>query len=283
MSIQPADPEPPLLNLLRRMLSNDEEFSLLLDEFVGEAVSAKAPPDADLRRVYKNSLLATARESARHIAETARSSLERTFIRSLLLAYLWSDGLGLVSHPIQNDASAEIASFRASLARFAEIRVRFLKQNPRPDLSAFLDHQAATGEITWEERRSFAPLVGKYRFGRLDKRVHMTMQARFPNIRVHDHSVVADVYLWVPKRPDINIIVECDGFPYHSSEERFTRDRQRDRVFQANGYEVLRFSGSEIRRDPVQVANELVAHLRDRARRPKVSTAPDAVLRQTAG
>jgi very-short-patch-repair endonuclease len=63
----------------------------------------------------------------------------------------------------------------------------------------------------------------------------------------------------------VNIIVECDGFSYHSSKETFISDRQRDRALKALGFDVWRFSGSEIINDPVYTPYELAEYLWARA------------------
>ena len=57
------------------------------------------------------------------------------------------------------------------------------------------------------------------------------------------------------------MVVECDSFQYHSDKVSFTRDRRRDRVFKRNGYEVVRYSGPEIHRDPIGASSELYDYL----------------------
>lgn len=42
------------------------------------------------------------------------------------------------------------------------------------------------------------------------------------------------------------VVVELDGFTYHSGAPEFVRDRQRDRTLQALGYLVLRFARDEV-------------------------------------
>lgn len=58
------------------------------------------------------------------------------------------------------------------------------------------------------------------------------------------------------------IIVECDGFAYHSSKEQIERDNRRDRNLKSAGYTVLHFSGSEINRNPIRCATEVVGVIR---------------------
>lgn len=84
-----------------------------------------------------------------------------------------------------------------------------------------------------------------------------------------DHSDIKGVGVGTqvpvgPFRADIVIetrdrllVVECDGKAYHCSEEQVTRDKRRDRYFAARGISVMRFSGSEIHRDPRGCAAEV--------------------------
>ena len=53
------------------------------------------------------------------------------------------------------------------------------------------------------------------------------------------------------------LVIECDGAAYHTSEEHVIRDKKRDRYFAARGISVMRFSGKEIHRDPRGCAAEI--------------------------
>ena len=58
--------------------------------------------------------------------------------------------------------------------------------------------------------------------------------------------------------PINKVIIECDGHDFHErTKEQAQRDKQRDRDLQAAGYAVLRFTGSEIYRDPIKCAVEV--------------------------
>lgn len=58
------------------------------------------------------------------------------------------------------------------------------------------------------------------------------------------------------------IVVECDGHDYHErTKEQAQRDKSPDRALQADGYQVFRFTGSEIWRDPDRCAKEIQDHL----------------------
>jgi very-short-patch-repair endonuclease len=54
------------------------------------------------------------------------------------------------------------------------------------------------------------------------------------------------------------VVVECDGHDYHErTKEQARRDRSRDRAMVSKGITVLRFTGSEIYRDPARCAEEV--------------------------
>ncbi len=47
--------------------------------------------------------------------------------------------------------------------------------------------------------------------------------------------------------PEAKLAIEADGAAYHQDKNR---DRKRDEYFQSQGWQVLRFTGSQIHRDP---------------------------------
>lgn len=48
---------------------------------------------------------------------------------------------------------------------------------------------------------------------------------------------------------DRKVLVELDGHDYHKTKDQRTKDARRDRYLQENGWQVIRFTGSEIYRD----------------------------------
>ena len=82
--------------------------------------------------------------------------------------------------------------------------------------------------------------------------------ARLPrpraNARVGRHEVD---FLW----PEQRLIVEVDGFAYHSSRAAFERDRARDAELQAAGYRVIRITWRQLTTEPEAVIARLAAAL----------------------
>lgn len=52
--------------------------------------------------------------------------------------------------------------------------------------------------------------------------------------------------------------IECDGHDYHErTKEQAAKDRSKDRILKVRGLEIIRFTGSEINRDPARCVAEI--------------------------
>lgn len=55
------------------------------------------------------------------------------------------------------------------------------------------------------------------------------------------------------------IVVECDGHDFHEkTRKQAAHDKKRDRFFIKEGYQVLRYTGSEICEKPVQICRDIM-------------------------
>jgi very-short-patch-repair endonuclease len=62
------------------------------------------------------------------------------------------------------------------------------------------------------------------------------------------------------------VFVECDGHDFHErTKEQAERDRTKDRLIQESGIAILRFTGREIYRDPMDCVLQIARFLRNRA------------------
>ncbi|MEV1088015.1 DUF559 domain-containing protein [Streptomyces microflavus] len=78
------------------------------------------------------------------------------------------------------------------------------------------------------------------------------------------HPVFGGKYRLDFALPERKIGIELDGYTWHSSPEAFTRDRARQRELELDGWRIIRFSGSEITKNPadcVRQAAELAARI----------------------
>lgn len=72
-------------------------------------------------------------------------------------------------------------------------------------------------------------------------------------------SYRADILFWFRcGRARGGVVIECDGHEFHEkSKEQAARDKRRDREILTAGFPVMRFTGSEIYRDPVGCAEQV--------------------------
>ena len=66
--------------------------------------------------------------------------------------------------------------------------------------------------------------------------------------------------------PDLHVVLEIDGYRYHSDPRTFVNDRIRQNSLVNAGYTVLRTTPAEIRHDAQGLCHTVV-HVLDRARR----------------
>ena len=66
--------------------------------------------------------------------------------------------------------------------------------------------------------------------------------------------------------PDQRVIVEIDGYDFHSGRAAFERDHRRDIVHKNGGYEVLRFTVRQLEDEPLYVAAVIARALERRTR-----------------
>jgi very-short-patch-repair endonuclease len=59
------------------------------------------------------------------------------------------------------------------------------------------------------------------------------------------------------------VVIELDGYEYHNGKEQFTNDRQRHREIEKLGWRIIRFSGSEVYKNPDKCLKEATAFVTD--------------------
>jgi very-short-patch-repair endonuclease len=98
------------------------------------------------------------------------------------------------------------------------------------------------------------------------ERLFLSLCDRFrlpvPNVNVRIGLYTAD-FLWARRR----VVVETDGWRAHRGRLAFEEDHARDLELRLHGYEVLRFTYSQVVDEPARVAAALRARLADERRR----------------
>ena len=77
------------------------------------------------------------------------------------------------------------------------------------------------------------------------------------HIEINGSTYIADFCIYeIDTSPEIfkplkkPIIIECDGYDYHSNKQQVEYDYKRENDLKANGFDVIRFTGSQIYKDP---------------------------------
>lgn len=134
------------------------------------------------------------------------------------------------------------------------IFVNWLKNRKVSSDQARFDQQSKRLESPIERRfwaHAYSPLSALGRFA--------------PQVRVEGYRV--DFALTdIPGVPLLNIAIELDGYDYHSSPEQRNYDTARDRVLLKAGWQVVRFTGSQINRDVEGCVRETADLVREWAR-----------------
>jgi very-short-patch-repair endonuclease len=116
-------------------------------------------------------------------------------------------------------------------------------------------------------RRRLADLVALLQPDKHNARSHLerlflalTRQAKLPKPELN-HAIGGHKrdFVW----PDQRLVVETDGYRYHSTRQARRRDNRRDRQLTALGWRPARFAYAEIAFEPAEVADELAELLRD--------------------
>lgn len=78
-----------------------------------------------------------------------------------------------------------------------------------------------------------------------------------------DYTYRADLFVdyWSGK----GLIIECDGHFYHkNTPHQAVKDNEQDYSFKINGYDVLRFNGTQINKNPLKCATDILDFLNER-------------------
>jgi hypothetical protein len=259
------------LSLLRKSLESKESFLPLLQFFVQksiEEVTAKEKkPEIIINysKFYATYLENYSKLHADLIFENCQSPIERIFISSLLLLFIKNGILGFSITPRLPDIESSIRNYRKNHKGILELIKSYKDLSGDSDLANFKkffqEKYIDTGEYTQVDYLEVCEhyyIVKNFTFNSY----HVTLQPEFPNLKIDNKSIRPDILVWCPGNKKIKLIVECDGFQFHSSKDSFINDRKRDSLLQLKGYDVIRYSGSEIFRDPVSVSEDLYKFLK---------------------
>lgn len=254
---------------LRGMLNDRERMLAFIDSTSARDRERGEHVGAKYDRFYEYTA-SIARRSAECVFKHSESPIETMFLNSLVVGFLLSDPTNLnVLPPPARDIVEGVKNRREYLELCQQWYWMFQQLADTDSLDGFhlfLEDRVREGSFTKDAADEMYGMVLVMEATHLQQSFHLVMQAPFPNVVVNGRSVRADAYFWIPSDPTFNLIVECDGYEYHSDQATFERDRKRDRAFAAAGYRVLRFSGGEIYADPIGKSRELFDFLQNHSK-----------------
>lgn len=247
-------------------LDKQEEFIPLLKQFIDKSISEQYSLDTETdedkisySQFYEKFVEGVFLHNAENVFKYCQSPIEKTFLNSFMLLFLKNRMPCLfITHPF-NDTENEITNYRNHYKSVDDFIESYKDVTGDKELTCFderLQAKQKKGEFTEEQVEDILMYLRLIKTFEFDS-YHITPQAFFPNYKVDSKAIRADFYIWVPNDPSVKIIVECDGFQFHNSKTSFINDKKKDRLFQLNGYTVVRYSGSEIWKDPVEVSSDL--------------------------
>ncbi|MBW1995541.1 MAG: DUF559 domain-containing protein [Deltaproteobacteria bacterium] len=207
-----------------------------------------------VRSTFKHNM----KMNVENIFDHAESEIESLFFNSLnIAAFLNVPYLLVFTPPLESPSDTDLL-YQQIESTISLHHNEFIKETGKTDITEFLDFVNKADSFDNDLRFFLQFFTILYRIFPFKHAYHLSMQSSFKDVKIDNKYIRPDAYVWVPSNPDFRLIIECDGFRYHSDKESFTKDRARDRVLQRKGFIVLRFSGHEIYHDPVGKALELL-------------------------
>lgn len=240
---------------LRHYLTNKPDTIALVEAVAAEGV--KQFPE-HVRSVLIDAGRALHQSNIDYVYEHAGSVIEKIFLNSLIVAAASRTVIGLWVTDRVSDFPERRAAWQKTMLLAREIVAHFDKNiSPKSpdDFERFVDNIC-------QDQENDAVKFGCMREAYMawSRGWMVTPQAGFPNIIVEGKSIRVDMLIWHPSF-DRGLVVECDGFEFHNSKESFVSDRKRDRAIAASGYEVQRYSGSEIFNNPRDCVTDVIAYM----------------------
>jgi len=262
----------------RETLLNKTEMLTLLYELIDEKLADLPIPDSDTLGASKSEwemFISLASYLYKLLAETntniifsrSESQIETIFLNSLNWGS-FMHGISEVGAPLLTFVDSKSNAEEYAHKQRTYIRsVREARHMIRNELGIdspydFIELVTRDKLKTEEDKKIEATMILLQDDMQLGSTFQLMPQAPFPGIIVDGKSIRVDAYIWDPEDDEYGLVLECDGYEFHSEKQTFKRDRKRDRQIGSSGLRVLRFSGSEIYNSPIEVAAEIIKELR---------------------
>lgn len=217
------------------------------------------------QRSYPQSLRLTLEilyhQNSNTVFSHSESPIETIFLNTLALCFI-RNSLPLVMVPSVPDILSYTKEIDKLIPQIHALAKWYKEQGHEGgDVVTYLAGEVRKKAMTKQERACLMRCLTTYEWLMLDGAYHLAVQANLPSIKVNGKGIRVDLFFWIPGKDNFKLVVECDGFKYHSNQDAFVRDRKRDRALQDEHFQVRRYPGSEIWNDPAGAANDLFKYL----------------------
>lgn len=257
------------LDDLREHLLDKERFIPVFNYFLKKSVAevkleeSDEPNELPFSMFYETYIDNVFRTSVDIVYQYSKSPIETITLNSLLLLFIRSSEIGLQITPPCSDFNQFTSDYRTIHSNIMSLAKDYVDKTGDKEFNhfeSFFQKQIDKGRFSEKDYCDFEYhriIVENF----LWDSHYLTIQAQLPEVVVNKKGITVDLLFWKPSDKNFKLVVECDGFKWHKTQESFTRDRKRDRLLKANGYDVIRFSGSEIYHDPITIADEIYDYI----------------------
>lgn len=235
----------------------DVDFMMSLANDFLDNHFVKSVKDSETSAKIKIVASAFAHENFTSAFALAESPIEKIFLSQVILSFFMTDPalLTVPPHPLGNFVDDML------WAKEKKTYIEGLASNGNRTYFEVAEQMLAPDDL-----KKLIYHGTNVSLGRLDS-IYMCPQLNFKDVSGLGEKyrqlegIRVDVFFTKLTNEKYKLVVECDGYEWHKDKESFIRDRKRDRALRAAGYDILRFSGSEIVRDPIACANELYSYI----------------------
>jgi hypothetical protein len=191
------------------------------------------------------------RNNVRMISHHAESQDLTRFLHALNILCALSGFPPLYFTEPYSSISQSMKLYRESYQSYLDTLKAYLKKGGlRKNFLQTIDKSSMAQELKVIYRCHFLVTENLY------LKFHISISSTFEELIVHGQPVRPDIFIWMPSKPQLNLIIECRSFD-HTDIANYLISKAKDRVLREKGVEILCFSSSEIYDDPWKKAQEL--------------------------
>lgn len=198
------------------------------------------------------------------VFDVCESPIEVVMFNSLVMTDLRNGPVSLAFMAKFSDFLNDIANY-ADWFKHVEASVKkwaALRRKKRPELVEWMRTEVSRYKGGYDDEAHYwAVTTATDVLCNVGGMTQLVLQPGFPKLLDGKKGIRADAAAWSMKNAEQRLVIECDGFDYHSDRQKFTADRQRDRALALQGFRVVRYSGSEIMANPFIASTSLYEQL----------------------